>query len=52
MKIDIEFYTMLVQLLLKESEKHNCDIDIPTNQIHLLVDKASEAAKSAQAAGL
>lgn len=52
LKIDIDFYTQLVQLLLEEGKKNYGDIDFPKEQIHLLVDKAAEAAKSALEAGL
>ena len=52
MKIDMDFYMQLVQLLVEEGKANNYDIDIPKEQIHLLVDRAAEAAKSALEAGL
>lgn len=52
MKIDINFYTLLVELILEEGKRNNYNFDETKEQLHLLVDKATEAAISANEAGL
>lgn len=51
MKVDINFYTMLVKTFMENCEI-DADIDELKDKLHELLDIAAEGAKSAKAAGL
>lgn len=51
MKIDMEFFNLLVRVYLENSTSTE-DIDTVKDNLHILIDKAAEASKSAKEAGL
>lgn len=51
LKVDLDFYTMLVGVYM-ENSINNYEIDQLKEKLHILVNKAADTAKSAKEAGL